>query len=304
MTRSRPHARRDSLDSHAAVFSRCPRTLRAQSSSPWFGVPLPPGFEPHALQVIKERPARAGRRSRRRGPTGVSSTASRSGVTSSRSWTSRSRVARGGKSATACSGGRVSGPAVRKTAPSSGPRSSFIAAGLSNVELQRFDQDEGASIWVPLSWEVPPRGGPGLRGGYPRRRVWRAPCRSRPAICRPSGLTAPLVYVGTATPGRAGPDRHPRQGSPCRRRFPQGTYGLHPQPGRAPGHRDLLDRGAVAVLTIVDLPRETCALADIGCGGGNLLQHRWARWPVPRACASARPGTSSEVTRRHEAGIR
>lgn len=140
----------------------------------------------------------------------------------------------------------------------------FVAAGLANVELQRFDQDSGASVWVPLSWEVRLMGdaafGPGshdvvLESAMPLS------AGDLPA----EGVTAPLVYVGGASPAEL-THLDVRGKVAVQKAIPQGhTVFIRSPVG--PRAQDLLDRGAVAVLTIVDLPGNM-GVKDMGCGGG------------------------------------
>ena len=140
----------------------------------------------------------------------------------------------------------------------------FVAAGLADVELQRFDQDDGASIWVPLSWEVRLLGDASFGSGS-RDVVLESAMPLSAGDLTDAGLTAPLVYVGTATPAEL--DRLDLNGKVAvQKAIPQGhTVFIRSPVG--PRGQELLARGAVAVLTIVDLPGNMRS-RDIGCGGG------------------------------------
>jgi hypothetical protein len=84
----------------------------------------------------------------------------------------------------------------------------------------------------------------------------------------PAGLTAPLVYVGMASPSEL---EHidVRGKVAVQKAIPQGhTVFIRSPVG--PRAQDLLERGAVAVLTILDLPGNMRS-RDIGCGGGTCF---------------------------------
>ena len=83
-----------------------------------------------------------------------------------------------------------------------------------------------------------------------------------------SGITAPLVWVGTAMPAEL--ERLDLRGKVAvQKAIPQGhTVFLRSPVG--PRSQDLLARGAVAVLTILDLPGNMRS-RDIGCGGGSCF---------------------------------
>ena len=73
----------------------------------------------------------------------------------------------------------------------------FEKAGIADVELQTFQQDADASFWLPLSWEVKLLGddrfGPGSRDVVLETAMPLSPSELV------ESLTAPLVYVGTAS---------------------------------------------------------------------------------------------------------
>jgi hypothetical protein len=81
-------------------------------------------------------------------------------------------------------------------------------------------------------------------------------------------LTAPLVYVGTASPAELA-NIDVRGKVAVQKAIPQGHTVFVRSPV-GPRSQDLLGRGAVAVLTIIDLPGNTRA-RDIGCGGGTCF---------------------------------
>ena len=121
----------------------------SSADEPWFGVMLPPGFEPHALHVISERPAAPAMvpqgESRYRELAGAAIQADLKTIVGfSRESEETAEVGEGQL------WGRITGfPSGSKTIQWA--VNEFRAAGISDVELQQFDQNEGASIWLPLS---------------------------------------------------------------------------------------------------------------------------------------------------------
>jgi len=249
----------------AALGTLATSAVGQSGSGPWFGLPLPPGFEPHALQVISVRgaapaavPPGEGDFRELTGP------ALRSHLEAIVDFSRRSRAEK--EIGEGQLWGRVTGlPSGNGTVEWAAEQ--FVAAGLSRVELQRFDQDAGASIWVPLSWEVRLVGdaafGPGTRDV-----VLESAMPLSAGDLPAAGLTAPLVYVGTATPAElAGLDV--RGQVAVQKAVPQGHTVFVRSPV-GPRAQELLDRGAVAVLTIIDLPGNM-RVRDIGCGGGTCF---------------------------------
>jgi len=249
----------------AAVLCAAPSPAAAQASQPWFGVPLPPGFHPEELQVISVRGAAPAVV-----PQGESSfielqgEAIRKHLEQIVAISTESRMSR--EIGDGMLWGRVTGlPSGNQTIEWSAEQ--FVAAGLSNVEIQRFDQSQGAAIWLPTSWEVRLIGD-GAFGAGSRDVVLESAMPLSAGDLTASGITAPLVFVGTATPAEL---EHidVRGKVAVQKAIPQGhTVFIRSPVG--PRSQDLLDRGAVAVLTILDLPGNMRS-RDIGCGGGNCF---------------------------------
>jgi hypothetical protein len=143
----------------------------------------------------------------------------------------------------------------------------FRAAGISNVELQEFEQDQDASIWLPLSWEVRILADPAFGAGS-QDVVLESAMPLSAGDLTGDALTAPLVYVGTGTPAEL---EHidVRGEVAVQKAIPQGHTVFVRSPV-GPRAQDLLSRGAVAVFTIIDLPGNMRA-RDIGCGGGTCF---------------------------------
>ena len=236
---------------------------QAQSpDGPWFGVTLPPGFVPHALEVIRERPAApavvpSGERSYRE-------------LSGSSIWSDLERIidfSTESRSLREVGDGqlweRISGfPSGVKTIDWAVDE--FRAAGISNVELQRFEQDDGASICLPLSWEVRLLGDPAFGPGS-LDVVLESAMPMSAGDLPAADLTAPLVFVCTASAAQLA-NIDLRGKIAVQKVVPQGhtVFVRSPVGARA---QDIQDRGAVAVLTIIDLPGNMRA-RDIGCGGG------------------------------------
>ena len=237
----------------------------APADEPWFGVMLPPGFEPHALHVISDRPAAPAvvpqGESQYRHLAGAAIQADLEAIVGfSRESEETHEVGEGQI------WGRITGfPSGAKTIQWA--VSEFRAAGISNVELQPFEQNEGASIWLPLSWEVRLLGDPAFGAGSANVVLESAMPLSAGDLSG-SSLTAPLVYVGTATSAELA-NIDVRGKVAVQKAIPQGHTVFVRSPV-GPRSQDLLDRGAVAVLTIIDLPGNMRA-RDIGCGGGTCF---------------------------------
>ena len=261
------------------------------ANEPWFGVMLPPGFEPHALHVISDRPAAPAVVPQGEGQyrhlAGAAIQADLEAIVGfSRESEETAEVGEGQI------WGRITGfPSGSKTIQWA--VSEFRAAGISDVELQEFDQNEGASIWLPLSWEVRLLGDPAFGAGSADVVLESAMPLSAGDLSGGS-LTAPLVYVGTATPAELA--RIDVQGKVAiQKAIPQGHTVFVRSPV-GPRAQDLLDRGAVAVLTILDLPGNMRA-RDIGCGGGTCFNigGRDGRFIESVLDAAAATGTVDDI---------
>ena len=122
------------------------------ADQPWFGVMLPPGLAPHTLQVISDRPAAPAVV-----PRGESQYRELAGSAIQADLETIVGFSRESEETAEVGAGQMWG---RITGFESGSKTvewavnQFRAAGISDVELQPFNQAEGASIWLPLSWEV------------------------------------------------------------------------------------------------------------------------------------------------------
>ena len=237
----------------------------ASTDDPWFGVMLPPGFEPHALQVISDRAAAPAVV-----PPGEGQYRELAGSAIQAQLEAIIGFSRASQEDAEIGEGQIWG---RVTGLSSGAKTiqwaarEFRAAGISDVEIQQFQQDPGASIWLPLSWEVRILGDPAF-GAESEDVILESAMPLSAGDLAGGALTAPLVYVGTASPAELA--HIDVQGKVAvQKAIPQGHTVFVRSPV-GPRAQDLLDRGAVAVLTIIDLPGNMRA-RDIGCGGGTCF---------------------------------
>jgi hypothetical protein len=170
---------------------------RADAQAPWFGVSLPPGFEAHTSPLILggdygPRPAFV--------PPGEERFTELSGASI---WEDLSRIVQFSVESRASREvgdgqlwGRITGlPSGEATMTWAAER--LEAAGVPRVERQWFDQQAGAALWLPLSWEVTVLGDAAFGGGT-RDVVLESAMPANAADIPASGLVAPLVFVGTA----------------------------------------------------------------------------------------------------------
>jgi hypothetical protein len=232
---------------------------------PWLGVMLPPGLTPHALQVISERPAAPAVVPQGEARfTELSGTEIRRDLEAIVEFSHESRTSR--EVGDGLLWGRITGlRSGNETVTWAAER--MRAAGIADVELQRFEQAENASIWLPLSWEVRLLGDAALGAGSQDVVLESAMPLSAGSIPA-EGLTAPLVFVGTASPAELA-HVEVRGKIAVQKAIPQGhTVFIRSPVG--PRAESLLERGALAVLTIVDLPGNL-RVRDMGCGGGSCF---------------------------------
>jgi len=94
--------------------------------------------------------------------------------------------------------GRISGfPSGQK--PVDWAVDQFRKAGITDVKTQAITQDEKSSLWLPLSWKVTLLGDPSFGAGS-RDIVLESALPVGPSNIPAGTMTAPLVYVGAASP--------------------------------------------------------------------------------------------------------
>jgi hypothetical protein len=249
----------------AAACSDAPAADTASPAEPWFGLTAPPGLEPHTLQVLSERSAApAVVPSGEGGYRHLTGTAIRADLETIVGFAVESRASR--EVGEGQIWGRITGfPSGTETVQWAVDQ--LRAAGIGDVRLQAFEQDEGASMWLPLSWEVRLLAQPSAGVGS-EDVVFDSAMPISAGALPEGGLTAPLVFVGTASEAElAHIDVHGKIA--IQKTMPQGHTVFVRSPV-GPRSEDLLSRGALAVLRIIDLPGNV-RVRDIGCGGGTCF---------------------------------
>ena len=250
----------------ACVFAAAAGHTAAQTPAPapWLGVKPPPAFEAHASPVILgddygPRPVAV--------PAGEERHTALEGASILRDlervvdFSVRSRASR--EVGEGQLWGRITGlPSGDGTMTWAAER--MEAAGVPRVERQRFEQEPGASLWLPLSWELRVVGDPAFGAGT-RDVVLESAMPANAAALPPEGLTAPLVFVGTARPAELA-FIDVRGKVAVQHITPKGHLFLERGPARAKAQA-LMRRGAVAVINLVD-QAGNMRMRDIsGCGG-------------------------------------
>lgn len=160
-------------------------------------------------------------------------------------------------------------------------------AGIAEVRLQRFEQEPDASLWIPEQWEVRLLGksafGPGSQDVVLETAMALAPSEL------PGGaLTAPVVYVGK---GSAAELMHiDVTGKIAIQHVTPQAHLVFERTPAVPRARELFNRGAVAVITLVDQPGNARVRDFSNCGGPcfNLGgQDSWFLSNVMDAAAAA-----------------
>jgi hypothetical protein len=240
----------------AGAALAAPTELRGQASERWLGVPLPTGLAlPPQLGVLADpgftAPAPAI-------PAGEESFTELEGwrvqgyLESIVGFSKRSRE-RGERM-----WGRVSGlPDAEQTAAWLAGR--FAAAGLTHVEMQRYEAD--AEMWWPEDWEARVLGHADLGRGSEDVVLGSAvPARG---VQIPGGvLTAPLVYAGDIGDFADVDVR----GSVAVQRIRPSSGAFSQRAAIQEGAQELLARGAVGVLNYIDQPGNMHVRDFGGCG--------------------------------------
>ena len=140
----------------------------------------------------------------------------------------------------------------------------FRGAGILDVRVQPFAQEPRATFWLPLSWEVrllaDPVFGPGSADV-----VLHSAIPVPPSDIPGGTLTAPLVYVGTATPAVL-QNIDVKGKIAVQLTVPQGHM-LFERGAVTSRAQMLMKRGAVAVFNLVRLPGNELGRDFSNCGG-------------------------------------
>ncbi|MEX0903135.1 MAG: M28 family peptidase [Pseudohongiellaceae bacterium] len=237
------------LATAVAIGHLSPAIAQTAESRPWFGVTPAPGFQPHVAPVILgtdygPRPVTV--------PPGEEGSASLEGeaiysdLETIVDFSKRSRETQEVGSGQLW--GRITGlPSGEHTLD--WIESRFRQAGVPRVERQWFEQTPGASLWLPLSWEIRIRADPAFGMGS-RDVILESAMPAGGTELPPEGLTAPLVFVGTARPAEL--EYIDVRGKIAVQHItPKGHLFLERGPARAKA-QELVRRGALAVFNIVD----------------------------------------------------
>ena len=139
----------------------------------------------------------------------------------------------------------------------------FRRAGITDVRRQPIAQDAKSSLWLPLSWQVRLIGDPAFGAGS-QDIILESALPVGPSNIPGGTLTAPLVYVGTASPavlqhidvkGRIAVQLIVPQGHML---FERGAVDARAE--------DLVKRGAVGVFNLVRLPGNELSRDFSDCG--------------------------------------
>ena len=233
------------------------------AGGPWFGVLLPPAFEPHvAPAIVGDRgPAPA------IVPPGegeyleLTGAAIRADLETIVQFSSESRERR--EIGSGQLWGRITGfPSSRDTIAWAAEQ--FRRAGIEDVELQPFDQDAEAAFWLPLLWEMR-LVGDSTFGPNSGDVVLTTAMPLSPSELPVEGLTAPLVHVGTASAAEL-VHIDVRDKIAVQHVTPQAHTVFEWTP-TVPRARALFAQGAVGVINVVDQPGNEMARDFSNCGG-------------------------------------
>lgn len=230
---------------------------------PWFGISLPPQLTPHVSPVaIGDRgPAPAvvpaGEESWRELEGARLAYDLRQIVDFSRQ--SRLTQELGGDQLWGRVSGFSSGESVVRWAAEQ-----LRISGIDDVRLQRFDQQEGSSLWLPQRWEVRLLADAAFGAGTADV-VLQTAMALAPSEIQGGQLTAPIVYVGGGSPAEL---MHiDVAGKIAIQRVTPQAHLVFERSKAVPSAQDLMARGAVAVITMVDQPGNERVRDFSNCGG-------------------------------------
>ncbi len=271
--------------------------------APWFGVTMPPVFEPHVPPVIV-------------GDRGVAPAVVPPGEEAFRALTGDalradlgaivqfSRTSR--EQRELGSGqlwGRITGfPSGHDTV--SWAARQFEDADIDDVRRQPFYQTDGSEFWLPLSWEMRLVGDP-VFGAGTQDLVLTTAMPLAPSEVPPEGLVAPLVHVGFGAAAELA-QIDVRGKVAVLHVTPQGHL-VFERGAAVPRARTLFERGAVGVINVIDLPGNERARDFSNCGGpcfnlggrdGRFLETVMDRAAEAGALDRMRIRMSLETTRR------
>lgn len=234
------------------------RRPAAKKDGPWFGVTLPPKTGSDAAVRVGARPPRP-----MNGDTAspeLNGAAMKSDVETIVGF---AKAAQAGKEiGSGQMWGRISGfPSSQKTVEWT--LEQFRKAGITDVRTQPIAQDDKSSLWLPLSWKVTLLGDPAFGAGS-QDIVLESALPVGPSNIPGGTMTAPLVYVGAASPavlqhldvkGKIAVQLIVPQGHML---FERGAVDSRAE--------ELVKRGAVGVFNLVRLPGNELSRDFSDCG--------------------------------------
>lgn len=229
----------------------------------WFGLPTPAPFEAHTLPaIISERgPAPA------RVPEGEAVWNEFQGE---RIWEDLVHIVDFSKTSRAQqelgSGqlwGRISGfPSASQTVQ--WMTEQFRRAGIAEVEIQGFTQDASRPFWLPLKWEMRLLAKP-VFGSQSRDIVLETAMPLAPSEIPSGAMRGSLVYVGKGTLAELA--QIDVRGKIAVQQITPQAHMVFERENAVPNAQMMFERGAIAVINIVDLPGNERARDFSNCGG-------------------------------------
>jgi hypothetical protein len=223
----------------------------------WFGLALPPDASVVAVKVGRRPPRPAESLAKADDLSGAAIKRDVETIVGFARESQRSKEIGGGQM-----WGRIAGfPSSDKTV--SWAIEQFRRAGITDVRRQEITQDAKSSLWLPLSWQVRLIGDPAFGAGT-NDVVLESALPVGPSNVPGGTLTAPLVYVGAASPavlqhidvkGKIAVQLIVPQGHML---FERGAVDARAE--------DLVKRGAVGVFNLVRLPGNELSRDFSDCG--------------------------------------
>jgi Peptidase family M28 len=246
------------LASPAAAQDEARRPAPAGKNGPWFGVALPPKASASPAVNVGARPPRpAATEAATPEFAGAALKADVETIVGFAREAAKNKEVGSGQM-----WGRISGfPSSDKTVAWAVDQ--FRKAGIADVKTQGINQDEKSSLWLPLSWKVTLVGDPSFGAGSSDI-VLESALPVGPSSIQGGTMTAPLVYVGAASPavlqhidvkGKIAVQLIVPQGHML---FERGAVDTRAE--------ELVKRGAIGVFNLVRLPGNELSRDFSDCG--------------------------------------
>lgn len=272
-----------------------PASSIAQDSStegPWFGLQLPPPLVPHTSPVaINQRgPAPAVVPAGEESFTELEASRLADDLQRIVDFSRQSLVDRelGGDQLWGRVSGFPSGENVVRWAAEQ-----LRASAIDEVRLQNFSQADDAALWLPEEWEVRLLGNTTFGVGSGDVILHSAMALGGSEI--PGGvLRAPVVYVGKGSPAEL---MHiDVSGKIALQHITPQAHLVFERASAVPNARDLMGRGALAVINLIDQPGNERVRDFSNCGGPCFNLGGQDSWFLRKVMdASAQQGTTNEL---------